>query len=30
MITRGSDSRRWKFGAAQSSSLGAPKTSANK
>jgi hypothetical protein len=26
MMTRGSDSRRWKFGAAQSPSLGAPKT----
>ena len=30
MMTRGSDSRRWKFGAAHSSSSGAPKTSTNK
>ena len=27
VMTRGSDSRRWKSGAAQSPSLGAPKTS---
>ena len=30
VMARGSDSRRWKFGAAQSSSPGAPKTSTNK
>jgi hypothetical protein len=30
MMTRGSDSRRWKVGAVQSSFLGAPMSSANK